>query len=309
MNKPIRLATRQSPLALWQANYVKQALLSLAPALTIELIPLSTEGDRDTSGPLSDKGGKGLFVKELQLALLESRADIAVHSVKDMSVIPTPGLILAAIPKRADPRDAFVSLHYDRLNDLPSGANVGTSSPRRTAQLKAFRPDLTISHLRGNVQTRLKKLADGFYDAIILASAGLERLALGENIREYLNVNDFIPAIGQAALGIECRETDRTLIALLAKLNDPASFLCVCTERALNQRLGGNCYTPIAAHATLSHNQLHLEAMVGSLDGKALIKAKLSDAADQSERLALKLAEQLLNEGAKAILDQFQKDF
>lgn len=304
MNKRIRLTTRQSPLALWQANYVKEALLKLSPTLSIELIPLVTEGDKNNSGPLSDKGGKGLFVKELQLALLNGRADIAVHSVKDMSVTTTPGLILAAILKRADPRDAFVSLKYASLNDLPLNAVVGTSSPRRSAQLKYARPDLRLTNLRGNVQTRLKKLVDGQYDAIILASAGLERLGLHQSIREYLSLDDFVPAIGQAALGIECRETDKELIALLEKLNDPISFLCVNAERSVNKRLGGNCYTPLAAHARILNDELFMQAMVGSLDGKHLIKAQLTARVDQSEELALKLAEELLDKGAQAILDQ-----
>ncbi len=302
----LRLATRQSPLALWQAQYVKEALLEIDASLDIVLVPLVTQGDKDLSGPLSDKGGKGLFVKELQRALLNHEADFAVHSVKDMSVLETEGLCLAAIPERADPRDAFVSVNYASLAELPTNACVGTSSPRRTAELKAYRSDLKIEVLRGNLQTRLSKLESGRYDAIILAAAGLERLGLAARIREFLPTHLFIPAIGQAALGIECRDNDFALLNLLKKLNHAASFLCVSAERAVNRRLGGSCYIPIAAHAILENNQLHLQAMVASLNGQSVFKAALSGAPENAEQLGLSLAEELLSQGAQQVLDLFE---
>ena len=305
MNKQLRLATRQSPLALWQAEHIKQALLALAPELEITLFPLLTQGDKDTSGPLTDKGGKGLFVKELQRALLENKADFAVHSVKDMSVLNTEGLCLAAIPERADPRDAFVSLKFARLDELPNNARVGTSSPRRTALLKAYRPDLNIEILRGNVQTRLNKLAAGNYDAIILAAAGLQRLGLAESIRELLSTDSFIPAIGQGALGIECRSNDAELIRLLHQLNHETSYGCVSAERAVNKRLGGSCYVPIAAHAHIEKGILNLRGMVASLDGNLVFKAEISGEAENAEALGLALAEKLLAQGAQQVLDLF----
>ncbi|HYF98228.1 MAG TPA: hydroxymethylbilane synthase [Coxiellaceae bacterium] len=305
MNNVLRLATRKSPLALWQAEHVKALLLKTRPELRVELVPLLTQGDKDTSGPLSDKGGKGLFVKELQRAVLNHEADMAVHSVKDMSVLKTEGLILAAIPKRADARDVLVSPHYARLSELPQGARVGTSSPRRTAQLKIWRDDLNIEVLRGNLQTRLAKLENLDFDAIILAAAGLERLGLQNNIREFLPVEKFIPAIGQGALGIECRSADSELITLLQELNDETSYLCVNAERAVNKRLGGNCYLPVAAHAVIENDLLLLRGMVASLDGQLVFTAEIAGNPIEAEQLGLMLAEKLLAQGAQQVLDLF----
>ncbi len=306
MKKNIRLATRQSPLALWQAQYVQKRLLALWPSFKIELIPLLTQADKDTDRPLTEIGGKSLFVKELQSALLEQRADIAVHSVKDMSVFPTTQLHLAAITERADPRDVLVSTHYKSLMELPLQATVGTSSPRRSSQLKALRPDLKIVSLRGNVGTRLEKLQSQHWGGIIIAAAGLERLGLSEHISEYLNVDYFIPAIGQGALGVECRAQDAELINLLQNLDHPETHLCVQAERAVNQCLGGNCYTPVAAHARLINGKLQLHGMVGDLEGKLIFKANIEGDPQQATQLGLALAEQLLAQGAQSVLNHFK---
>ncbi len=297
----IRLATRKSPLALWQANAVKQQLQSKLPSVTVELVTYVTAGDKKTDLPLTEIGGKSLFVKELQVGLLENAADIAVHSVKDMSVSQHPGLVLAAILKREDPRDAFISQIYKRWQDLPAGAVLGTASPRRQCQISALRPDIVVAPLRGNVETRLDKLTAGKYHAIILASAGLTRLGLGNQISQYLSIDEFVPAIGQGALGIECRENDGELIAMLKELNDWPSHQCVAAERAVNARLGGDCYTPVGAHARIEGEALFLQALVGSLDGRVLLKAQQQGKAIEAEEIGKKVAEELLAQGADVL--------
>ncbi len=295
----LRLATRTSPLALWQANEVKHQLHSHHPHLQIELIGLITAGDKRTDIALTQIGGKSLFVKELQNALLDNKADIAVHSVKDMSVTPTAGLALTTVCQRGDPRDALVAKPGYRWENLPLNAIVGTTSPRRQCQLLAHRPDLIIRTLRGNVGSRLAKLDQEEFDAIVLASAGLTRLGLAERISDYLNPDQFIPAIGQGALGIECRTEDQQTQNWLSCLNDLASQQCIEAERAVNRRLGGDCYTPIGAYAVIAAENLNLSAMVGSLDGKMIIKDQVSGHRDQAAFLGELLAEKLLSKGAE----------
>lgn len=294
----LRLATRQSPLALWQANYVKQQLQIHHPHLSIELIGLLTAGDKKTDVALTQLGGKSLFVKELQTALLENTADIAVHSIKDMSVTPCPGLLLAAVCKREDPRDALVATHISRWQDLPMNAVVGTASPRRQCQLQALRPDIMIKPLRGNVGTRLAKLDNHDFDAIILACAGLKRLGLSERISEYLNPLEFLPAIGQGALGIECRTDDLQTQTLIASLDDWPTHQCINAERAINFRLGGDCYTPIGAYTELHGQHLTLHAMIGSLDGRVQLKESQSGDIHKAQQIGELLAEKLLGQGA-----------
>ncbi len=296
----LRIATRKSPLALWQAEHVREALLALHPGITVELVGMSTKGDRILDTPLAKVGGKGLFVKELEQGLLEGTADIAVHSMKDVPVEFPPGLSLPVIMTREDPRDAFVSSRFPHLDALPPGARVGTSSLRRQCQLRARRPDLHIVELRGNVNTRLKRLDDGEMDAIILACAGLKRLGLSSRIRVELSLEDSLPAIGQGAIGIECRDPDPAIQALIAPLHHPATAYCVQAERALNARLHGGCQVPIAAHATLHQNRITLRALVGQPDGRRLLQAH----GEGEDALALgeKLAEELLAAGAGEIL-------
>ena len=297
----LRLVTRKSPLAWQQATLVKQQLQMHQPDMQIELVGLVTAGDKRTDVQLTQLGGKSLFVKELQTALLENQADFAVHSVKDMSVTQVADLTLTAVCKREDPRDAFVSARFSHWQNLPKGAEVGTASPRRQSQLLALRPDLSIKLLRGNVGSRLTKLDNSEFDAIILAAAGLKRLEFTHRITQYLEPEEFIPAIGQGALGIECRTGDSKLQTLLAPLNDWSTHQCVIAERAVNFKLGGDCYTPVGAFATIDGSQLTLHAMVGSLDGSLLLKTTVSGPATDAERLGTQAAEQLLTRGAKKL--------
>lgn len=298
MTTLLRLATRQSPLALWQAHYVKQQLQMAQPHLQIELVPLLTAGDKNTDIALTELGGKSLFVKELQNALLQNKADIAVHSIKDMSVIPCPGLILAAVCQREDARDVLIAPNITRWQDLPTAAVIGTASPRRQCQLLAHRPDLIVKPLRGNVGTRLAKLNCGDFAALILAGAGLKRLGLTAHISQYLPIEEFIPAIGQGALGIECREADQHTRRLLASLNDWNTQQCVIAERAVNFRLGGDCYTPIGAYAQIQASQLILRGLIGSTDGRLLLTATHQGHVTAAEKIGLELAEKLLAQGA-----------
>ncbi|WP_233981537.1 hydroxymethylbilane synthase [Pectobacterium versatile] len=298
----IRIATRQSPLALWQAQYVQQCLNHLYPDLHVELVPMVTRGDIILDTPLAKVGGKGLFVKELELALLEGRADIAVHSMKDVPVEFPDGLGLTTICERDDPRDAFVSNHYDSLEQLPEGSCVGTSSLRRQCQLRARRPDLVIRDLRGNVGTRLSKLDNGEYDAIILAVAGLKRLGLEERIRCALSPEESLPAVGQGAIGIECRLDDEHVRQLLAPLNHPATAARVLAERAMNVRLEGGCQVPIGSYAELEGDTLWLRALVGAPDGSQMIVGERRGSVSDAEQLGIALAEELLAKGASAIL-------
>ncbi len=302
MKKVIRIASRQSPLALWQAQYIKASLLTVDPELDITIVGLTTQGDRMIDKPLTGCGGKLLFVKELQKALLDNTADIAVHSMKDLSVFACPKLHLAAICERADPRDAFISPRYSNICHLPNGAVIGTASPRRTTLLKSWRPDLKIKMLRGNVGTRLAQCKQSNYDATILAAAGLKRLQLDHHITQYLEPETFIPAIGQGAIGVECCEKDTELTSLLYTINHEETALCVKAERAVNRILGGDCHTPIAAYATIQHKTLYIHGMVGSLDGKKIIESKQIGSPENAIQLGQALGQSLLSKGAEALL-------
>lgn len=303
----LRIATRESPLALWQAEHVKARLEAVHPGLGVELVPMTTTGDQLLSGPLSQSGGKGLFVKELEAALLDGRADIAVHSMKDVPAQQPEGLSLAAFLQGEDPRDAFVSNHHDSLLSLPPGARLGTASLRRQVQARRLRPDLVIEVLRGNVGTRLRKLDEGRHDAILLACAGLMRLGLAERIRERLDPETFVPAIGQGIVGIECRRADFRTIDLLEPLHDPASGLRLAAERAFNARLGGACQAPVAGHATrLPDGRLRLVGLVGTPDGGTLLRDELTGAPEGAAALGEELAQRLLDAGAGAILAAVQ---
>ena len=302
LGKTLKIATRQSPLALWQANYVKDRLQQQYPDLTVELVPMVTKGDVILDSPLAKIGGKGLFVKELENALLNKEADIAVHSMKDVPMQFPEGLGLAVICQREDPRDAFVSNSYRTFAELPQGAVVGTSSLRRQCQLKALRPDLDIRSLRGNVGTRLSKLDNGDYDAIILASAGLIRLGLADRIASFIDVEQSLPAAGQGAVGIECRTDDMQVQDLLAPLADAETTYCVRAERAMNNHLQGGCQVPIGGYAVLQQGQLYLRALVGDIDGSRIIRAEGKSAVENAEVLGVQIAEQLLAKGADKIL-------
>lgn len=304
----IRIATRHSPLAMWQANFVKAELLKYHPNLIVELLPMKTKGDKILDTPLAKVGGKGLFVKELEVAMLEGRADIAVHSMKDVPVDFPQGLGLSVICKREDPRDAFVSNLYQSIETLPQGAVVGTSSLRRQCQIRALRPDLKVKDLRGNVNTRLAKLDDGLYDAIILAAAGLLRLQMPERIASYIEPETTLPAVGQGAVGIECRLDDQQTIALLKPLEDAPTRVRVTAERAMNLALQGGCQVPIGSFALLQGDQLFLRGLVGSVDGKEIIRKEITGHQDQAEQLGLTVAKQLLASGAKEILAEVYKN-
>ncbi|MCL6245881.1 MULTISPECIES: hydroxymethylbilane synthase [Acinetobacter] len=298
----LKIATRQSPLALWQAEHIRARLEALHANLKVELVTFVTQGDKILDTPLAKIGGKGLFVKELEAALLDGRADLAVHSMKDVPMALPEGLSLAVICEREDPLDAFVSNTYNSFDELPQGAKVGTSSLRRKCQILKQRPDLEIIDLRGNVGTRLSKLDAGNYDAIILASAGLKRLGLAERIRHTLEPVVSLPAVGQGALGLECRSQDQTVLDLILPLMHTETNACVRAERAFNAYLEGGCQVPIAGYATLENGQIHLEGRVGSVDGQTLLKAQQVGLPEQAEQLGVKLAQDLLAQGAGEIL-------
>ena len=300
----IVIATRKSQLALWQADYVKERLLQLDPTVEVELLPMSTKGDKILDVPLAKIGGKGLFLKELEAAIIEGRADIAVHSMKDVPMDFPQGLQLTTICKRENPSDAFVSNKYQGFLDLPANAKVGTSSLRRKAQLAHARPDLEFVDLRGNVNTRLQKLDNNEYDAIILASAGLIRLGFKDRIKEELSVELSLPAGGQGAVGIESRSGADDINALLEKLSDPQTFQCVMAERALNTKLEGGCQVPIAAHAQIQNQTLSINALVASVDGKTILKSSASGDMTDAWELGEQVADDLLTQGAKSILDE-----
>ncbi|HFQ14653.1 MAG TPA: hydroxymethylbilane synthase [Gammaproteobacteria bacterium] len=302
MTDTLRIATRKSQLALWQAEYVRDMLTLHYPDLTVELVTMSTQGDKILDTPLAKVGGKGLFVKELERSLLDEETDIAVHSMKDVPVELPAGLHLAAICPREDPRDAFVSNHHASLDELPEGARLGTSSLRRQCQLAALRPDLEIVDLRGNVNTRLQKLDDGEYDAIILAAAGLKRLQFENRITAFLATDTSLPAIGQGAVGIECRRDDERVNELLAPLNDPDTATRVAAERAMNQRLQGGCQVPIAGYAELEHGVILLRGLVGRVDGSEIIRGEIAGPPEDAAHLGQVLAEDLLARGADDIL-------
>ncbi len=301
----LRIATRKSTLALWQAHHVEGLLAQAHPGLRIELLPMTTTGDVRLEGPLSQVGGKGLFVKEQ--ALLEQRADLAVHSMKDVPAQLPEGLCLPVALAAEDPCDAFVSGRYASLDDLPEGAQVGSASLRRQCQLRHYRPDLRFGLLRGNVETRLRKLDEGQYDAIILACAGLKRLGLGARIRAVLPPQVCLPAIGQGVIGLECRRDDKRTQALIAVLNDPATAVRLRAERALNAALGGSCQTPLAGHAELIAGELRVRARIGLPDGSRLVEAEVRGTADAAAELGQQVAARLLADGGADILQQLKE--
>ena len=298
----LRIATRKSPLALWQANHVRDALMARNPGLDVELFTMTTQGDKILDTPLAKVGGKGLFVKELELGILEGRADLAVHSMKDVPVEFPEGLGLAAILKREDPRDVLISKTFSSIDALPEGARVGTSSLRRQCQLRARRPDLEVLDLRGNVNTRLAKLDNGDYDAILLAAAGVKRMGWEDRITEFLPPEQFLPAIGQGAIGIEIRVADERVSRVVKALNDEQTATRIRAERALNERLQGGCQVPIAGYSEISHGVMVLRALVGRPDGTELVQGVISGKPEDGEELGQVLADDLLSRGAKQIL-------
>ena len=301
MNR-LRIATRQSALALWQAEHVATQLRDAHPHLQVELVPMTTRGDQILDRPLAQIGGKGLFLKELEVAMLEDRADIAVHSLKDVPMELEPGFAIGAILERADAADAFVSNAYVHLHELPLGARVGTSSLRRQAQLRALRPDLLAVDLRGNVNTRLAKLDQGDYAAIILACAGLERLALAARIRSRLLPPDWVPAVAQGAIAIEQRTGDSHVAGLIAVLDDPHTRRCVEAERAMNRRLHGSCSVPVAGYCVETEAGLALWGLVGEVASGRLLRADAQGGRGDGEQLGVRVAEQLLAQGAGEII-------
>lgn len=300
--KQLRIVTRKSPLALWQAEFVRDRLTALYPDMDVQLIGISTHGDRILDKPLATIGGKGLFIKELEQRLMDHSADIAVHSMKDVTIEMPAGMALPVIMKREDPRDAFIANDHASLDALPAGACVGTSSLRRQSQLAARRPDLRIKTLRGNVGTRLRKLDNGDFDAIILAAAGVARLQLQSRVRQYLEPDVMLPAIGQGAIGIETRADDRAIIDILQPLNDNETWLQLLAERAFSRRLFGGCQLPIAAYAEVSGDELRLSGLVASVDGKTVIADHIDAATDRAEAAGTELAERLLQRGADRVL-------
>jgi len=306
VTKLVRIATRKSPLAMWQAEYVRDQLLHHHADLQVELLAMSTRGDKLLDAPLAKVGGKGLFVKELEVAMLEGRADIAVHSMKDVPMEFPAGLELAVICEREDPTDAFVSNNYRSLDELPEGAVLGTSSLRRQSQVSARFPNLRIKDLRGNVNTRLAKLDEGQYDALILASAGLIRLNMADRITSRLDTSLCLPAGGQGAVGIECRAGDTETIGFLKPLHDPHTASCVLAERAVNRRLQGGCQVPIACFAELNPQAelINVRGLVGTVDGQRLLEASVEGPMDSAEQLGESLADKLLSMGAGEILSQ-----
>ncbi len=300
--KIIRIATRQSPLALWQAEHVAELLEQAFPNVTTELVKMVTRGDKILDAPLAKVGGKGLFVKELEQGMLEGEADIAVHSMKDVPIEFPEGLHLAAILTREDPTDAFVSNQYKSFSELPTRARIGTSSLRRECQLKQHLPEAEVLPLRGNVNTRLAKLDAGEYDAIILASAGLKRLGMGDRITQTLDTSVSLPAVGQGAIGIECRVDDVEINQMLAALHDQVTGVCVKAERAMNTRLNGGCQVPIAGFAILQETQVFMRGLVGSPDGQVIYRAERAGSIEQAESLGQQIAEDLLSQGADKVL-------
>ncbi|BED87636.1 porphobilinogen deaminase [Pseudoalteromonas sp. MM1] len=306
--KLVRIATRKSALALWQAEFVKAQLEHFHADVRVELVPMSTQGDIILDTPLAKIGGKGLFVKELEQAMLDGRADIAVHSMKDVPVEFPEGLALHTICEREDPRDAFVSNNYANLSELPKGAVVGTSSLRRQCQIRALRPDLEIKDLRGNVNTRLAKLDDGQYDAIILAAAGLLRLKMDDRIADYIEPEVSLPANGQGAVGIECRIDDEVTKALLAPLEHTQTRIRVNAERAMNRHLEGGCQVPIGAYALVNGEQVHLRGLVGAVDGSEILHDEVTGHINDAEAIGVELAKKLLAQGADKILAEVYRD-
>jgi hydroxymethylbilane synthase len=302
----LRIATRQSRLALWQAEHVAGKLNQAHPGLVVELVPMTTQGDRILDRSLAQVGGRGLFIKELEIAIAEGRADIAVHSMKDVPSDMPPGMTLAAMLPRADPRDAFVSLRHDNFSSLPHGARVGTSSLRRQCQLKYARPDLQLLTLRGNVETRLRKLQEEHYDAIVLAAAGLMRLGLEGRITHRFDLEQFVPAVGQGIIGIECRADDTRSIELVRALNDAVAWQCCEAERAFALRLQGSCQSPIAGHARIEGGRIFLRGVIGSPDGQEIYRGDHDGAVADLQAVGTALADRLLDAGARALLEKLR---
>jgi hydroxymethylbilane synthase len=301
----LTIATRESPLALRQTELIKALLQAQHPQLSIDLLGITTQADKMLEVTLTEIGGKGIFVKELEEALLDGRADIAVHSMKDVPMDLPPGLVLPVISRREDPRDAFISNRYASLQQMPAHAVLGTSSLRRQTQIMAQRVDLELKQLRGNINTRLNRLDAGDFAGIILASAGLKRMGLQDRISSYLSIEDSLPAAGQGALGIECREDDVAVQALIAPLNDPTTQACVVAERAMCRRLGGGCQVPVAAYAEIQRGELSLRGLVSSRHAKRILRAELSGNVAQAESIGSRVADILLQQGAAAILAEF----
>jgi hydroxymethylbilane synthase len=306
----VTIATRESALALWQAHHIRDRLIALYPGLEVEILSITTQGDRLLSSPLSKIGGKGLFVKELEAALQEGRAQIAVHSMKDVPMSLPPGFTIAAVGEREDPRDAFISNQYPRLSSLPHGVRVGTSSLRRESQLRARYPHLSVAPLRGNVQTRLRKLDEGQYAAVILAAAGLKRLGLASRITAVLEPEDSLPAAGQGALGIECRESRPDLIEMMAPLSHPETQWCVRAERSVSRALSGSCVVPIGAFAQRVDTGMSLRGFVASQDGRMYVSAeeRAPDLSTDPEAMGQALARRLVAGGAREILATLTHD-
>ena len=308
MTQALRIATRRSKLALWQANHVADLLRTAHPGLSIELVPMSTHGDRVLDRALAEVGGKGLFVKELEIAMQAGKAELAVHSMKDVPSELPPGFRIAAVLPRANPLDAFLSLRFADFEGLPRGARIGTSSPRRQAQLRNARPDLRIELLRGNVDTRLKRLEEGELDAILLACAGLERLGLAGRITQVLSAELSVPAVGQGVIGIECRCDDEASRQALQALNDEQTMPCLEAERAFARLLGGSCHSPIAAHCTLTDAGLELRGFVGSPDGTEAYRDSISGPVAQAHQLGEDLARRMQDAGAAPLLERLRRE-
>lgn len=305
MRNKIVIGTRKSVLALWQAEYVADRLRKAYPDVTVELLPVSTRGDEILNMPLAQIGGKGLFIQELEYLIREGKADMAVHSLKDMPADLPPDFALAAVTDREDPRDAFVSLKYRSFEEMPAGSKVGTSSLRRQSQLLHRRSDLHIESLRGNVQTRLRKLDEGQYDAVILAAAGLKRLGLGDRIRSYLSIDDSIPAAGQGVMAIEVRKDDAELQQMLAFLHNETVASCIAAERAFLGRVGGDCKVPAGAFAQEAEDgRLRVDAFISSEDGQRFYRRSVSGNAAEAESLGASIADSLLNDGGREVLEE-----
>ena len=304
----LRIATRKSPLALWQAEHVAERLRELHDGLEVSLVKMTTAGDRFLDAPLSAAGGKGMFIKELEQALVDGRADLAVHSMKDVTIDLPEGLGISVLLAREDPRDALIGSAGTTLDNLPRGARVGTSSLRRQCQVRAYRPDLQVENLRGNVGTRLDKLARGDFDAIMLAAAGVKRLGLMDRVSSYIPPDILIPAVGQGVIGIETRQNDATVTALLEPLNDTPAEICLRAERAVSRRLYGGCMLPIAAHAVVEADTLTIHAMVGRTDGSEILRAEQQGSPAEAEALGLAVADALLGQGADRILSELVHD-
>jgi hydroxymethylbilane synthase len=302
MNYTIRIATRESRLALWQAEHVASVLRKAYSDVNVTLVPMTTSGDQILDRTLAQVGGKGLFIKELEVAMHEGRAEIAVHSMKDVPSVLPEGMVINCVLERADPRDAFISKKYAYFASLPQGAHVGTSSLRRQSQLLATRPDLRISAVRGNVETRLRKLDEGQFDAIVLASAGLTRLGLSSRITEYLDSSICVPAVGQGVIGIECKANDYVTRAFCAVLNHADTETCVNAERAFAAKLEGSCQSPIAAHAVLNGDELQLTGLVAATDGSRVIRDQITGLKAEHNELGIALAERMLEAGAGELL-------